>query len=134
MERTIAYLTDLKDLSGLLAGARIEQAELVPAMGSCSLELQLTRAMLEQPAAPRAGLFKRAKTPWSASRLTLKRIHSVTIHRAEDLTADTPLLDAEAVPGGYQVTIQSPDGLQFVLQADQLQGEFADIGSPVVAP
>ena len=134
MERTIGYLTDLKDLSNLLVGARIEHAELVPAVGSCSLDLQLTRAMVEQPAAQRAGLFKRPKTPWSSSRLTLKRIRSVAIHRAEDLTADTPLLDAEAVPGGYAVKIQSPDGLQFLLQVDQLQGQFADIGSPVVAP
>lgn len=135
MERTITVLTDVKDLGELLNGSRVDQAQLIPSAGRLQLVLELTRAMVEQQHVVKRGPFRRLKTPWSQCRLTLNRITSVTVKRLTDLAPDqTPLLSCDAVSGGYQLTVQAPDGLQFVLGLDQLDGSFADIGSPIEAP
>lgn len=132
MERTITVLSDVKDLGELLQGAGIDQASLVPTNGRVQLVIDGTRAMVEQPQTERGGLFKRPKTPWTKFRLTLGQITNVTIARAEQSAADqAPLLACEAVAGGYQLTVRTPDGLQLMLAMDRLQGAFADAGSVV---
>ena len=139
MNRDVTVLSDVKDLAELLDGAGVEQATLAPAGGRLELVIEGTRAMVEQPPAARftarGGLFKRAKTPWTKYRLTLTYITGVTMTRAEQTPADqTPLLACDAVPGGYQLTVQAPDGLRLVAGLEQLAGAFADIGSVVQAP
>lgn len=132
MERTIAVLTDLKDLGELLDGASVDQATLVPSGGRLRLELALTRAMPEQATVVRRGLISRTKTPWTKSRLTLERIFDASVQRLADTpTAEVPLLACEAIPGGYSLTITAPDGLQLALRLEQLTGQFLDIGSPL---
>jgi hypothetical protein len=81
------------------------------------------------------GLFRRIQTPWTVCELTLSRIQSVTVKRLSDLAPDqTPIIACEALPGGYQFTLQAPDGLQLTVGLDQLDGSFADVGSPVEHP
>jgi len=135
MERAITLVTDVKDLSELLNGASIEQAQLVPDRGRLQLVLELTRAMTERQQVVRHGLIRRVKTPWTKCRLMFNRIGTVTVKRLTDLAPDqTPLLSCDAVKGGYQLTVQAPDGLQFVLGLEQLDGAFADIGNPIESP
>ena len=75
------------------------------------------------------------KTPWTKCELTLKGITTVAVKRVTDAPPDqTPLLSCDAVKGGYRLIVQGPDGLQFVLGLEQLDGTFADIGSPIEAP
>lgn len=135
MERTVTVLTDVKDLGELLNGSRVDQAQLIPSGGRIQLVLDLTRAMVERQQVVKHGLFRRLKTPWTKCRLTLQGIKSMTVKRLTDLAPDqTPLLSCDAVSGGYQLTVQAPDGLQFVLGLEQLDGSFADIGNPIEAP
>ena len=135
MQRTMTVVNDVKDLAEWLKGASVDQAQLVPSGGRLQLVMELTRAMVERQQMVRRGLFKRVKTPWTTCRVTLNDIHSVAIKRLTDATpAQTPLLFCEAVPGGYQLTVQAPDGLQFVLGLDRLAGTFADVGSPIESP
>jgi hypothetical protein len=135
MERRIAVLSDVKDLSEWLNGASVEQAHVVQAGGRLQLVLDLTRAMTEAKRVVRVGLLKRVKTPWTKCQVRLSGINAVTVKRLADLAPDqTPLLSCEAVTGGYQLTVQAPDGLQLVLALSQLDGSFADIGSPIEAP
>ena len=135
MERSIAVVTDVKDLSDLLSGARVDQAQLVPSAGRLQLVVDLTRAMLEQQHVVRRGLIKRLKTPWTKCQLTLNEVTAVTVKRVTDTAPDqTPLLSCDAVKGGYQVTVQAPDGLQFVLGLERLAGTFSDVGSPIDSP
>ncbi|MBI3312349.1 MAG: hypothetical protein HYZ88_02365 [Candidatus Omnitrophica bacterium] len=135
MERTIAFVTDVKDLSDLLNGANVDDANLVPIGGRMQLELHLTRAMAERQQVVRAGLLRRVKTPWTKCELTLKGITTVAVKRVEDAaTQHMPLLACDAVKGGYQVTVQAPDGVQFVLGLERLDGAFADVGSPIDSP
>ena len=47
MERHISVLTDLKDLSELLGGARIDHVRLVPDSSGLRSEIDLTRACPE---------------------------------------------------------------------------------------
>ena len=136
MDRTIAVLSDVKDLAELLRGAGIDQAAVTPASegsGRVQLVLEGTRAMLEQPPLARGGgWLKRPKTPWCKFRLTLEHITQAIIARVEQTAADqAPLLACEAVAGGYQLTVRTPDGLQLVLALDRLQGACADAGSVV---
>jgi len=131
----MTLVTDVKDLSDLLNGASLDQARLVPSGGRMQLVLELTRAMIEHQRVVRHGPFRRVKTPWTKCQLTFKGIKTVTVKRLTDLAPDqVPLLACEAVPGGYQLTVQAPDGLQFVLGLDQLDGHFSDVGSPIEAP
>ncbi len=135
MDRAITLMTDVKDLGELLAGARVEQAKMVQAGGRLQLLVELVRAMPERQHVIRRGLFQRAKTPWTKCQLTLTGVQSLTVKRLEDLGPDqTPLLVCEAVSGGYQLTIQAPDGLQLVLGLERLEGAFADVGSPIESP
>ena len=135
MERSVTLVTDVKDLSDLLNGASLDQARLVPSGGRMQLVLELTRAMIEQQRVIRHGLIKRVKTPWTKCQLALQGITSITVKRLTDLAPDQiPLLACEAVPGGYQLTVQAPDGLQFVLGLDQLNGHFSDVGNPIESP
>lgn len=135
MERTFTYLTDIKDASEWLAGARVERAQLAPTGRAMRLTLELTRAMLEQQREVRQGFFRRTKTPFAACRVTLNGLHDVTItHLADQPPNDTPLLSCEAVSGGYQITVQAPDGLQIVARAEQLDGAFEDVGHPMETP
>jgi hypothetical protein len=135
MQRDIKVLTDVKDLSELLSGARIERVRLLPSGGGMQLSAELTRAMPERQTVIRQGLFRRLKTPWTACELELFRVTSVAVKHLTDLAPDqTPVIACEAVPGGYQFTVQAPDGLQLVLNLDQLDGSFADIGAPIASP
>ncbi len=135
MERTMTVLTDVKDLGELLNGSRVDQAQLIPSGGRLQLVLDFTRAMIEQQQVIKRGPFRRLKTPWTKCRLTLKGIKSATVKRLTDLAPDqTPLLSCDAVSGGYQLIVQAPDGLQFVLSLEQLDGSFTDLGSPIDAP
>ena len=134
MERTITVLTDINDLTQLLQGARIEQANLQSRGGQSELSLELTRAMIERPP-EQHGLFKRSKVPWTKSRLTLRQITAATVTPPTDLPAnEMPVVSAEAAVGGYQVTVKTPEGMQMVLTADQLDGLFADVGTPIESP
>ena len=135
MQRTMTVVNDVKDLAEWLKGASVDQAQLVPSGGRLQLVIELTRAMVECQQTARRGLLKRVKTPWTTCRVTLNSIHSVTIKRLTDAPpGQTPLLSCEAVPGGYQLTVQAPDGLQFVLGLERLAGTFADVGSPIESP
>lgn len=135
MHKQLSVLSDVKDLAELLDGAGVEQAKLVPAGGRLELVLEGTRAMVEQPPVARGGLFQRAKTPWTKYRLTLTRITGVTVTRAEPTSADhAPLLACDAVPGGYELTVQAPDGLRLVVGLEQLDGTVVDVGSVIQVP
>ena len=135
MERAINVLTDVKDLSEWLKGSRVDEAKLEPSTGQLAFTLELTRAMTERQTRARQGLFMRTKTPWIRCRLTLHHIGDARIKRLTDQAPnDTPLLTCEAVKGGYQLTVQAEDGLQFILNLDQLDGTFTDVGSPIDAP
>lgn len=133
MERAIAVLTDVKDLSELLHGAGVDQARLVPSSGGLRLELGVTRAMPEQATVVRRGFLSRTKTPWTKSRLVLERIREASVQRVAEIPSpDVPLLACEAIPGGYSLVLTAPDGLQLALTLEQLQGHFSDVGSPMV--
>ena len=135
MEQAIAVLSDLKNVSELLEGASIEQARLVPSIGRLQLELEVTRACPELKTTVRRGLMRKTTIPWVKSRLTVGQITGVSIQRAAEAPAgQTPVLACEAVPGGYTLTVTSPDGLQLTLALDQLQGQFADLGRPIGSP
>ena len=135
MKRTIAVVNDMKDLSELLNGARVEQASLVPSGGRLRLEMELTRACPELQTAVRRGLLTRTKTPWVKSRLTLNQIKDASVQRlTETPPGETPLLSCEAIPGGYTLVVTSPDGLRLSLALEQLIGQFADVGSPIESP
>jgi hypothetical protein len=132
MDRMMTTLSDVKDLGELLQGAGIDQAALTPSDGRVQLVIEGTRAMVEQPVLERAGMFKRPKMPWTKFRLTLGHITNVAITRAEQGAGDqAPLLACDAVAGGYQLTVRTPDGLQLILAADRLQGAFADAGAVI---
>ncbi len=45
-----------------------------------------------------------------------------------------PVVSAESVAGGYQVIVKTPEGMQMVLTAEQLDGMFADVGAPIESP
>ncbi len=135
MEHTIAVVSDVKNLSELLGGASVDAARLMPSSGGLRLEMDLTRACSELQPAVRRGFMTRTKTPWTKSRLVLEAIADATIAHAEDRPAEqTPLLSCEAVPGGYMLTVHSPDGLRLRLRLEQLTGRFADTALPNEAP
>lgn len=135
MERAIKVLTDVKDLSELLAGAGVEDAQVRAGGDGLQLTARLLRAMPERKTLVKQGLFRRPKTPWSRCEVTLSHITSVSVKHLTDMAPDqTPLMTCEAVAGGYQFTLQAPDGLQLMLQLDQLDGSFADVGSPIESP
>ena len=130
MERAIAVLTDVKDLGELLQGASLEEVHVEPVGGRLQLALELTRAVIERQTVVRAGWFRRAKTPWTKSQLTLKGINALTIRRLTETSPNhVPLLACDAVQGGYQLTVRALDGLQFVLGLSQLEGSFRDVGN-----
>lgn len=135
MERTITVLTDVNDVGELLNGASVEHAEVKPGEGGLQLVARLMRAMPERHTVIKRGLLRRVKTPWTACELTLSRVQAVTVKRLADLAPDQrPIIDCEAVPGGYQFAIQAPDGLQLTVSLDRLEGSFADVGSPIESP
>lgn len=135
MQRDIKVLTDVKDLSELLSGANVEQVQLKPSGGGLRLAARFLRAMPERQTVVKRGPFRRLRTPWTACELNLSRIQSVTVKRLSDLAPDQiPVLACEASPGGYQCTIQAPDGLQLTVGLDQLDGSFSDVGAPVDNP
>lgn len=135
MQRTIQVLSDVKDLSELLRGARVEQADLAPSGGQLALALALTRAMAEQRTTVRQGFVQRVKTPWTKCALRLGAVTGASVKRMEDrIPDDAPLFSAEAIPGGYELTVQAADGLRLVVKLDRLDGSFADVGSPIVSP
>ncbi len=135
MQRDIKVLTDVKDLSDLLNGASVEQAQVSPGGNGLQLTARLLRAMPERQTVVKKGLFRRLKTPWTTCEVTLSHITSVNVKHLTDVAPDqTPLIACEAVPGGYQLTVQAPDGLQLMLNLDQLDGSFADVGSPIESP
>lgn len=135
MQRDIKVLTDVKDLSELLNGANVEHAEVKPGGNGMQLMARLLRAMPERQTVVKHGLFRRLKTPWSRCELAFSHITSVGVKRLTDAAPDqTPLMACEAVPGGYELTLQAPDGLQLMMRLDQLEGSFADVGSPIESP
>ena len=125
MERAIAVMTDLKDVSEWLTGAFIEQARIVPSGGCLRLELELTRPCPEWPSMGRQG---RRRVPHVKSRLSLGQITDMTVQRVTD--AQGPMLSCDAIPGGYAMTITGPDGTRWSLVLEQLNGQFADYGQP----
>lgn len=134
MERTIKFLTDVKDLAELLSGARIDQANLQSSGHYSELSLELTRAMLERQPEKR-GLFRRPRVPWTKSRLILRQITGTTVTPPTDVAPnEMPVVSAEAAQGGYQVVVKTPEGMQMVMTAEQLDGTFADVGAPIESP
>ena len=135
MERAIKVLTDIKDLAELLSGASVEHTRVAAAAGRLSLEMELTRAMPEHRQVVRQGLFRRTRTPWSRSRLTLHGVSDVTVQQSADRApSPEPLLTCDAVPGGYTLMVTAPGGLQLACRMDQLEGGFSDVGQPIDAP
>lgn len=135
MQRDIKVLTDVKDLSELLSGASVDRVRLSPGGAGMQMMAELTRAMPERQVVVKHGFFRRAKTPWTTCELKLSHITSVNVKHLTDVAPDqTPVMACEAVPGGYELTVQAPDGLQLILSLDQLDGSFADVGSPIESP
>ena len=121
MERTVSVLSDVKDLSELLAGARIEQVRCVPSGARLRLEVELTRPHREVQAKP--------PIPWVKSRLSIGQIKESSVARvSEQAGAPAPWLSCDAIPGGYRFVITSADGLRSVLTLEQLNGQFTDHG------
>ena len=132
MERTLTVLTDVKDLGELLGGANIDLARLVPSGRRLRLELELTRACPELQTVVRRAFVTRTKTPWVKSRLTFDHVQDAAVQRlAEAPAGQAPVLSCEAIPGGYTLTVTSPDGLRLVLTLAQLSGQFADVSQPL---
>lgn len=135
MERVITVMSDVKDLGELLSGARVEEVRCVPSGSGLQLVVRLTRGMLERQTLVRRGPFRRLTTPWTKCELRLARIAVLTIRRLTNGMPDQlPVFSCEAVPGGYQLTVQAADGQQFVLGTSQLDGTFTDVGSPLEIP
>ncbi len=135
MQRAIGLATDVKDLSELLDGASLDQARIVSSSGRLRLELELTRAMVEQQQVVRHGLLKRVKTPWIKGRLILDHIQDVVVQRLSDGGPEqVSLFTCDAVPGGYQFVVTAPDGLRLSMTLEQLHGQFQDVGSPIESP
>ena len=135
MQRELAVLTDVKDIGELLSGASLDATRIAPRHGWLRLELLLTRAMPERATMARRGFLRRAKTPWTKSRVVFEQVTAASVERVGDGGAEqTPLLVCDAVPGGYALTVTSPDGLRWSLAMDQLSGRFEDIGQPLEAP
>ena len=133
MQRTITVLGDIKDLSELLAGASLDQAKLVPNGARLRLELELTRACPELQPAGRGGFGFQRRAPWVKSRLALNQIREASVQRLDDGSpAQISLLACDAVSGGYTLSVTSHDGLKLVLTLDQLDGQFVDVGMPVI--
>lgn len=134
MERAIAVLNDIKDLSEMLDGARIDQARVTSSGGHLRFELELTRAMVEEAPAAHRGFFTRAKTPWVKSRLSLDQVQDVAVQPLSDRSPQqVPLLNCEAIPGGYRLVVTAPDGLQLSLTLGQLTGRFQDVSGPLTS-
>ena len=134
MERKVTVLSDIKDLGELLGGSRVEQARLLPSNGALQLVLDFTRAMPERASAVRQGFVKKVRTPFTKCQLTLGKVRQAAVKRVDDPASEQPLLSCDAITGGYQLTVQTPDGLQLVLQLEQLTGAFADVGEPIETP
>ena len=135
MRRTFDVLTDIKDVADCLAGASVDHARLVPVGGRLNLELEVTRAVLEDQRVVRRGPFRRLKTPWIKGRLTLTQLSALALERLGDAgPQQAPLLWGEAVPGGYELVITSPEGLRLRVRAEQLNGAYEDVGSPIESP
>ena len=135
MERAIGVVSDVKDLGEFLNGASVDQARFVSSGARLRLEMEVTRAMLEHQQVVRQGLFRRVKTPWIKGRLTLNQIQDVVVQRLSDQPPDpTPLFTCDAIPGGYQLVVTTPDGLRLQLTLEQLSGHFEDLGSPIESP
>ena len=135
MEQIIAVVSDVKNISELLEGASVDAARLVPSGGRLRLEMDLTRACPELQTRVRRGFVTRTKTPWTKSRLVLEEVAEASMTHADDRPAEQiPLLSCDAVPGGYTLTVHSPDGLRLQLRLEQLTGRFVDTASPGEAP
>ncbi len=135
MERRLTVLSDLKDLDALLRDASVDEARVSQTSAGCELVIDVTRAMPERQTTVRRGLLKRVKIPWTKSQLTLRHVRTATAKRLIDLpSSDVPLLSAQAVAGGYEITIQAPDGLQVVAVVDRIEGTFVDVGEPIESP
>ena len=135
MERAIAVVNDVTDLSALLDGARIDQARVVPEGGRLRLEVELTRACRELQTVVRRGLLMRTQTPWAKSRVVLDRVSEAVVQRLPDAPSDqVPLFACEAIPGGYRLTVTAPDGLRLQATLGALSGRFADTTAPMASP
>lgn len=134
MTRDITVLSDLNDLNDLLRGATVDQARVVPDQGRLQLVIDITRAMIErEPVETGRGPFKRARVPWAKSRLVLRCVTTTEVKRMLDAPpTDQPLLVCDAVLGGYQLTVQAPDGLQLTVGLERLDGAFTDVGDVIV--
>ncbi len=133
--RVVAVLSDIKDVGELLRGASVDEARVVPADGRMRLDVSLTRAMLERTATVRQGFVRKVKTPWTKCQLQLSHVQSVAVKRLADVAPDEhPLLNAEAIAGGYRLTVLTPDGLQLIVALERLEGTFGDVGAPIESP
>lgn len=135
MERTVTVLSDVKDLGELLGGARVDQARLVPSSGRLRLELDVTRACPELQVVERRGLVRRRRIPWVTGRLRLDQVKDAIVQRLDGPPpGQTPLLECEAIPGGYRFVVTTPDGLRLQAVLEALSGQFADTGTPMTSP
>ena len=135
MQRSITVLTDVKDLSELLNGARVEDVRSVSAGGQSQIVATLTRAMVELQRVVPAGLFKRVKMPWTKCQLTIGQVKSASVRQATyPASAQLPILWGDAVKGGYQLILRVDEASEWVLEVPTLDGAFTDIGSPIDAP
>ncbi|MBI4341445.1 MAG: hypothetical protein HY598_04095 [Candidatus Omnitrophica bacterium] len=133
MQRTITVLGDIKDLSELLQGASLDQVKLSPGGGRLRLELELTRACPELQPAGRGGFGFGRQVPQVKSRLALGQIREASVQRLDDGSPGRlSLLACDAVSGGYVLSVTSHDGLKLALTLDQLDGDFRDVGKPLV--
>jgi len=117
MEQTIAVISDVKNLSERLAGATLGTAQLLFSGGRLHMELDLLRPAPQAVRGRGAGLSVK-------SRLTLERITAASVQHVSTVPTEQPLLSCEAVPGGYQVVVATPDGLRLELTVEQLSGRL----------
>ena len=119
MEHALAVISDVSNLSRILAGAVFGAARLLPSGGRLRLELEL----LPAPAAGRRGVGAAV-----THRLTLEQVTEANIRHVATVPTGQPLISCEAVRGGYQVVVAAPDGLRLELNVEQLNGRLAALG------
>ena len=138
MEQGLSVVSDIKNLSELLDGACVGHMRLAPNGGRLRLEMELTRACREMQPVARRGVFGRPKTPWMKCRLTLNQAKEASVVHLAFMPLQgppqEPLLACEAVAGGYQLVVTTPERLRLTVTLEQLDGQFADVGGPVESP
>jgi hypothetical protein len=131
MERQIAVLSDIKDVTELLNGARIDRTRVVSGASQTQVIVDLTRAMVERPAVVQPGLFRRSKTLFTKSQLVFSAVRSVTNAPPAEGLFEGAIMNCEPVKGGYQLTLRGEGQATLVVLVDRLDGVFQDVGQPI---